>query len=213
MSESLLLGFKRRGQGLKSDPWRWSGRCLIEDVWGTLVATVGADDIEQAIIGTLSVKDASEALVRVLVPGWRRFLPAPMIRAKVVEHGEDVPRIACKMRGNVWSLAELLGRVVPARHLVTIEAWVPAGLEERSTLEQKQARTLRATAELEAFLKRSPIRTTWGLSELALAVLGESDREALRFLRPIAQGHVARGHFSVVLCGKRRLYTLTKVPD
>lgn len=212
MRDAPTLLIARRGSGASGDPWRWSGRCYVEDVRGSYVARVGATtDIESELFDL--ILNQGDVLIRLLVPGRRRTVwGAPQIGARTIRPDPNSPnrkQVACQMRGGSWPLGELLGRALPLGHLVTVEAWRP-NMGESSEGQRREAVLMQLQADAAAFLEKRQPRETFYLTDVVRACGGGVAQAGIH-LRRILQDYVARGVLSAPAEGyKRRTYVMRK---
>ena len=206
MHEPTLLLPPRRGQGTLAAPWRWSGRFHLSDVNGTFQATLGAAENLEADLWDVATDTGVEEFILRILPAGRDASEVPRVVC-VVQKEES--RIICRIRGGrVWGLSYLLGMVLPARALVTVEAY--DGREDGTSVDESEAYARAAHAQLETYLHKLPVNASFCVREV---IDGRHDLRLQRALADAAQRFVGRGVLETKVIGRRRFFILRRLLD
>lgn len=198
--DSPILRIPRRGCGTPEDPWRWSGRCLVLDVDGDYVASVGGTfDIEAELYETAAATEGP-VLLRILIPGRRRATPPKLDVHLLRDAGSKEGQVLVRLRGDLRRLGRHLGCLLPRNHYVTIEAYRKEA--QLSTIEADLVAQRDLERTFEAFLARKFRGEVFTLREVKPGM----GRMARSRLQRVAMTFAARGIVEAVFDGKRQAF-------
>lgn len=173
---------------------------------GTFQAALGAAENLEADLWNVASDTGVEEFVLRILPAGRDAIEVPKVLCAVQK---EESRIICRIRGGrVWGLSYLLGMVLPARALVTIEAYDRR--EGAAGGDEGEAYLRAVHAQLETYLRKLPVNGSFCVREV---LDGRHDPRLQRALADAAQRFVGRGVLETQVIGRRRVYILRRLLD